>query len=915
MEYGVRFIMVLGAMLALSVQVSAQFSVQHQAPTALSRSQINALEFVVPGLTPNEVQEAILFYRFDGDFGYNQTEAVLTGSSFRFSLDLSVSNASQVEYYFQLNLINGQSSFFPETLPAENPIEVAILEEISDAPVLDRIEEIDYTILSPNPGGGVTKDNMVISITMFYDEQEVPEGEFRLFLDEEDVTELADTSAYYISYIPKSLRQGLHTSRLVYRTESETFLVAEWSFSVVDPGQASFSGFTERNLPVGNIELTARNQVLAGEPNNAYTGRAQVSGRYGLFRYSGNAFLTTQESSRLQPQNRFGASARLGEYLLAEAGHIFPNMSRFTIAGRRVYGFHSRASVLWDNLNLQFIYGDINRSITNRYLGIDTETVSLDGEVIDTTYTLQFQNDGRGTFRREIIAGRLALGNERHFQIGAHVMKVEDDTTSIFNVVDFEDLTVGGTESASLLSQLSLQDQNRLRASPELLRVNGGSPRPRGNLVAGATLKMGFDRNRIRLDAETSASALNNDIYGGPLTIERADELGFDLDQDDVDLLNDLSTYIIVNENMSTLPLRLFENEEGDLDSELFFPTSILGSFNELSFNYPKNTLRVQYRWIGPDFNSLANTTIRKDIAGFTITDRFRLIQNQVYVTLGIERLEDNLTGFKTSTTVSDTYRTNVSWFSNNFDIPRINVGFRFRTRSNGIERFNANVPEELVLASVLNFSDSLLTSAPRSNTTLNVNSSITKEFMLFDIRHNVSLNVSSLTTNDDVFAFGDVNSRSFSLNVGSQFFDRPLRTQFGVNLNQTESGSGLSEIDIFGIFGGGNYFFLDGKLNVNAQIAFTSNRTRSRTLTIVDDPGEIVLPDDAHLDDDPLNDFFQLAPGSAKNNFGTSVLQAGAQYNLTRNHAFVFTASFTNVSNSSVGNDRIVQLRYLFNF
>ena len=60
--------------------------------------------------------------------------------------------------------------------------------------------------------------------------------------------------------------------------------------------------------------------------------------------------------------------------------------------------------------------------------------------------------------------------------------------------------------------------QQRLFNSPELLRVQGGGVRPKGNIVAGIDLKFAFDKNRIRFHTETVASALNNDIYGGPLT-------------------------------------------------------------------------------------------------------------------------------------------------------------------------------------------------------------------------------------------------------------------------------------------------------------------------------------------------------------------------------------------------------------
>lgn len=105
---------------------------------------------------------------------------------------------------------------------------------------------------------------------------------------------------------------------------------------------------------------------------------------------------------------------------------------------------------------------------------------------------------------------------------------------------------------------------------------------------------------------------------------------------------------------------------------------------------------------VGPDFVSLANSTIRKDIAGFT-SDRFRLFRNQLYVTLGYEALNDNVTDVKEATTKTNSYRSNVSWYPVRNSLPKISVGFRYRSRENGVERFNSEVPAELENSAVQN--------------------------------------------------------------------------------------------------------------------------------------------------------------------------------------------------------------------
>ena len=426
---------------------------------------------------------------------------------------------------------------------------------------------------------------------------------------------------------------------------------------------------------------------------------------------------------------------------------------------------------------------------------------------------------------------------------------------------------------------------------------------------------MGLAKNRIRLESETVASALNNDIYGGSLTVQGADDLGFDITQDDADLLASLSQLIIINENMNILPIRVKDFNTDSSEAEPFFPTSILGSNSEFSINYPSNNFKLQYRWVGPNFSSLANSTVRRDISGFTATDRFRLFKNRLYVTLGYETLEDNVTNNKSATTTSNTYRSNLSWYPVSRKLPRMSFGFRYRNRDNGVIRFNPNVAPQFEKAAVQNFVidvdesgniDTLVTPVPKESSTLNLSGSITQQFDLFNIIHDASLSFNNLNTKDEVFAFGDVQSSAVSFNITSRFNDIRLRTQLGLTFNNTETGSGQTNIDIFGLYAGGSFFILDGKLNFNGRVAVTSNTSRTRALIV-----EPSVSDD----DTPVNDYFILDPNVVESDFSTFVVQIGAQYDINTYHSFIFDSNFTNVSGIGNSNDSIVSLRYLFNF
>lgn len=910
---GVQALVIFTMVFLFTEASRAQLSVQHQAPTVLNSLEQNTLEFLVPGVNPLDIVDALLFYRSEGDISYSQIETPLINGVFQVTLPPEILVGTTFEYYFQLSLGSQvQDLFYPDNVPSENPIAIEIVQSesfILQEEELNRLEGMDYTVISPQPGNGLAPDDAFIAIALYYDVDQVPEGTFKLYINDQDVTSDADTSAYFISYAPKGLERGDYFIRLDYVTADEVFNITEWDFRIVRPGQATTVSLVPNLRPAGRVELTAREQVIAGNQNNAYTARSSLSGEYGKFKYRLNGFLTSQEDPRLQPQNRYSVQMNLGKWWNFEAGHVFPRISNFTIAGRRIYGINTSLHLLWENINVQFIYGELSRKVTNLYTSVEEEFVYLDSTqttVVDTTYTLGLESSGRGTFKRNIIGGRVALGNPRHFQIGVQALKVEDDTTSIYNVIDYSNILEGPT---SLLSGLSIAGQQRLTASPELLRVEGGGVRPKGNIVAGVDLGFAFDNNRVRFKTETVVSALNNDIYGGPLTADRAADLGFeDINQSDLDILSDISQFIIINENVNVLPLRVTGIGTDTTDTEVFFPTGIIGSNTEFSTIYPKNTFRLQYRWVGPDFVSLANSTIRKDIAGFTALDRFRIFQNQIYVTLGYERLEDNVTDTKEATTVTTSYRTNLSWYPVSQKLPRISVGVRIRSRDNGVERFNPLLASNLENAALQNLTivdgDTLVTPTPRSNQSVNLNVSITQQVEVSGSVHDATLSIANLNTEDKVFAFGDIINKSYSLNISSRFNATPLRTQLGFSLNETESGAGQLKIDILGLFAGATYFLMNGDLRINGRVAFTSNVSESRTLEIQNTE-----------DDSLLNDYYALSAEQEVSEFNTYVFLAGAEYKLSRNQSLVFDSNFTSVSGGNGLNDRLVQLRYIYRF
>ncbi len=902
-------------MITAVVQVNAAewspLQIRHQEPTLVEGGKSLELVFSTPGINPNDVEDAFVYYRYDNEVSYSQKHASLLSSDFKTELQIaSADDVTLLEYYFEIQLNNGEKVTYPSESDSREAIRVDIVaeRESEDEEVL-----IDYTILSPDPESTVSLNDVMIAITLFYNEKEIDieNGSFQLLLDDVDVTEQAEVNDYFFTYTPGDIETGQHNVSLFYQNADTSFNVTSWDFTVQDPMQvtAAAPGSAGREyMPQGQVELSARSQQVGGYANDALSGNVRLSGRSGNISYSAHGLITTQEDRRLQPQNRFGAELYIGNWLDVQAGHVYPMLNSLTIAGQRMQGLNAGLHAFDRAVNLRVLYGKMRRQVSNLYDIVTPVYQEFGGAVVDTSYTLNFHENGVGNFERDLIGGRLSFGRGNNFQFGMNFLKVEDDTSSISVIRNFRDVM---DDNPELAQHLSSDEQQTLASEPDLLSVNG-NPRPQGNFVAASDIMFSLDNNRIQFQADAGVSLLSRDISNGPLTSERAEDMGLFLDQDSENLLNQLSWLIIINENMTTLPFK-FEEDGSATNTEAFFPTSIVASQSEVGLNYLNNNLRIQYQWVGPDFNSLANRTIRRDVAGFSISDRVRFAQNRLFLTLGYESLQDNVINSKEATTDTDTYRSNISWYPIKTILPRVSVGFMYRTRENGVPLFNPEVPSSLEDAAVQNFmqQNGQLVTGPnaRGLDTYQFSSSISQSFDLLGISHDANMNYSLLNTTDQFFRYGDIMSTNYSLNLVNNFNNMPLKTNIGFNINNTETSSGLTDITIYGINLGGTTFLLDDRLNLNVSVAFTKNQAETVPLD-VNNNGTL----------DPFDDYYEPNTGNISDTGSNSfMVSGGALYSITENHAVRIDFRYNNITSTlrqgTLPNDQLLRARYIFNF
>lgn len=884
----------------------------HTPPLSVPSGVAVPIEYQIAGATTESVVETAVFYRLQGDVAYRRIRASATGTSFTASIPALSQNAGYIEYYMVAELLNGGILNLPTINPSENPFQVNILQAVQDGPMITEVADIEFRVMSPLPGTPMIEDDLLIAIALFPLDSLAVTDSLRMTLNGMDVTEQADIGPYLVTYAPERLDQGSYKVEVFFRNGRVITPITNWTFTVVS-AQSQFGQEQRKPRPVnGDVELTSRAQSTAGTSYDFVRGSANLRGTAGWLSYSANGLITSQEDPRLQPQNRYGIQFAAKHYLNVEAGHVYPMMNPLLLAGRRVYGVNANVSALYRLLNVQVVYGELNRKVPTLYqdIAVTIDSTDFGGTVVtDTSFSMLFQPGGTGTHRRMIMASRLSLGSGRYAQLGFNALKVKDDIHSIAIIDSLNDV-----DTAPFLNRLSAQQRAQLLANPLAFQVELSNPSPQDNIVAGADFKLNLHGGRIQLASDGAVSALNTNIAPGPLSQKYADDLGVEIDSDILNRLERISWLFVINENVSALPIR-FKDEQ----AEFFVPKGIFAYQNRLSLNYFKHSLSVQQRWVGPDYISLANNGIRRDVAGYTIADRFRMFKNTVYVNLQAEKLWDNLAQQLTSRTYTTNYGISTSWYPVNFKLPRVTLSVRRQFRDNNITPRNDLIAPGLLDVAVRHLDveslapDTVVTTlaTPRLNKTWQVSTGLSRQFGFFDMVHDVTLNMTSITTDDEHFRYGDFNTRTYSMGIQSDFVRLPLRTNLNLGYTQADAQSGFNKLDLFALVFGGNYFLFEDALMLTAEGSVISS-TSLTTQIDVDDNG---TPGNA------FDDFYAPVADSEEESRTINYIGSlGAEYRFLQRHVIAASASYTSIQTRAVNalplpNDYFLQVRYMFQF
>lgn len=695
-----------------------------------------------------------LFYRPFGKSEFLSTEMLLAGKNAVGIIPKEYVSAPYIEYYLKISFTNGNDEVYPFGAPLNaNPLQLVI----EAKPLQDKEEEIIF--LSPLLGESITPDNFFLSISLLRVDPAVNRHATKIHIDETDITSIVmfteDLLLLPPENLPFELSLGKHkvqvtlfdTSGAHYQTSSLFFTIISKEFEII-------SAEEKFNYKV-NLQGESRHENLRNVKNSFNRFSANLSGAYDWIRSNVQLYITSEEKPDVQPQNRYLINVET-DWLKFGYGDNYPKFPSLIMDGKRLRGFSGALTLGF--INVQTVYGEINRSVEGRliepiarkdypnYLSdaiVATNIIPIDS----AKYGQPFGKVGLATFKRNLFAVRPYFGKGENFQLGFSYLHSKDEISS----VEF-------------------------------------GARPKENVVLGSDLTIGIDNQRILFNAQAAFSLMNNDISTGEFSDALIDSLfgegkSFGGDPEEIKKLRDIAgKFITVNQFISPLnPQEL--------------PT--LAAEATLGINYFNNYLKASYIYRGNEFISFGQNFARNDIRGINIYDRIGLIQNRLFISLGYEKLQDNLQKTKIATTTFNNLSASISIFPR-IDFPNITLGYSSYSINNDINPLDP---------------DTLMRKFYVEDVTNRFSFSSSYDFS-FLLKNKLSLSVLISDRDDKSVKNSDAKFTAVMLNLQNQW-NIPLTTFFSTSINNSEISN--SKFDYFSISIGGKYRLLSDKLELSA--------------------------------------------------------------------------------------------------
>jgi len=584
-----------------------------------------------------DVQQAFLYYRTFGRVELSVIDMNIQGHTISATIPPDYVVFPYVEYYIKVLTTKGEVLNYPYRASETGNfyrVNVKKKEQINETVI----------ILSPDPEEPVTRDKFFLAISLLRVSPKVKKEFTRIWINEDEITPLLSFNNDLI-FLPQGRYKNLITGNnnlkiVLYDSTGKPLSISNFNFRIVSVEEKVV--IQQRKFKYNGLAKVESNYESMRTGNfNFNRLNAQFSGNYGNINSSLNLFVTSEEKSYLQPQNRFLLNFD-ADFFKFSLGDHYPLYPTLIMNGKRLRGI--TGSLEFGFFNLQVSYGEITRKVEGELLQLFSRDSAVIGSnvipVDSAKFGKPFARVNLGTYQRKLFAIRPYFGRGKNFQLGFTYLHSKDEVNSI----------------------------------------NFGA-RPKENVVVGSDLLIGIDNQRILFKAQGAFSLINNDISTGNFTDKIIDSLfgegkPFGGDPGLIKKVRDIGkNFITINQFI--VPLNPQE-----------LPT--LAAEASFSLNYFGNYLRTAYIYRGNEYISFGQNFLRNDIKGLQVMDRIGLFENRVFLSVSYENLSDNLQKTKVATTNFQNFESSVSLYLRK-NLPNLTIGYSNYKVKNDIDPVTAD--------------------------------------------------------------------------------------------------------------------------------------------------------------------------------------------------------------------------------
>ncbi|MCX6171071.1 MAG: hypothetical protein NTX65_17185 [Ignavibacteriales bacterium] len=731
----------------LNVKTSGQISSIVSSVKYGDAKEKTALSISAELFSSENISEINIAYKSFGQNEYKQAEMLIAGNTASVTIPAEIIQPPYIEFYLVIRIKDGSSQTYPMDVDkGVNPLQIPV----SAFSQKDR----EINIISPADGELMSEKELLISISFIKAPDIVDIKKTKIFLNNVDISssELIAGDLIILSGENLENKIGFGAKLLkveVFDKEGNLYHTVSRSFETVSVEVAKAVGSRWKYNGYAMGESRSENFGSTSVWRNNIS--AEFNGSVDQWKLNGYAYLTSEEKNNLQPYNRYSASIQGGDWLDLKVGDAFPRFPNLIMDGKRVRGFTGAVNLGF--INLQVTSGETVRNVEGTLIEKFTASnAPLGNDIIPISSSkyngFSFGKVELGTYNRTIFAIRPSFGSGENFQFGLSYLHSKDDKNSI----EF-------------------------------------GARPQENIVIGTDLMFAFDNQNILFTSQAAVDVYNKDISSGNLTDAQIDSVfgpngNFNIDPSNVKKARDiLGKFITVNQYI------------GPWNPQEF---SSLAAEAALALNYFNNSLRASYIYRGNEYQSFGQSFLRTDVKGVNLVDRFRMLDNKLFVSFGYESLQDNLQKTKIATTTYQTLSASVSIFPR-INFPNITIGYNQYLNNNSLKS-----------------SDPINGQYAVDDVTNRILLQLSYDFMMV-VKHNSSLSFTTSTRDDKSLAMTNAKFNSTSLNVNS-YWTQSLMSLFGF----VYSASDIKGIpfNYFTLTVGGRYRLLENKLQLTATLS-----------------------------------------------------------------------------------------------